>query len=449
MSNQVSRRNFLRLSTGAMASMAGMSRFGAMNALAQGAGYKALVCIFLNGGNDGHNTFIPRTGAEFNAYKAARGSLALPDQNTPVLDVTAVNGSLYGFNGGLQPIHPLWATKQLAVVANVGLLVQPTTRAQFLAKTVPVPTNLFSHSDQTQQMQSGSPTSSGGTGWGGRAADSVQALNSATQFPPAWSMAGPVLFGIGNIVQSASLVPGLGLTTAGMSVWPATAGAARKQGMQEVLTFDSGLAMVQAANKVRQDAVSLEAMLAGGAATPLATVFPGTTLGNQLKQVAQIIKLRTTNGIARQVFFCSLGGFDTHSSQSWAHWDLLRNVGDAMAAFYNATVEMGVAGDVTTFTESEFGRTLQPSGQGSDHGWGNHALLMGAAVKGGDLYGKFPAMALGGPDDAGSRGAMIPSTSLDQFGATLAKWFGVDPAALASVFPNLPNFAQTDVGFMS
>ncbi|MBM3734975.1 MAG: DUF1501 domain-containing protein [Acidobacteria bacterium] len=446
MSTTFSRRNFLRISAGA----AGLSRFGAMNALAQGSSYKALVCVFLYGGNDGHNTIVPKSATEYNAYKAIRGNLGLPDQNTPLLDVSAANGTPYGLNGGLLPVHPLWASKQLAAVANVGMLVQPTTRAQYLAGNVPVPSNLFSHSDQTLQMQSGVPSTGGGTGWAGRVADSIQTLNGAATFPPSVSTSGPVLFCTGNVVQSASLFPGFDLTPAGMSVWPESAATARKQGLQAVLTFDSGLAMVQAANKVRQDAMSLNALLkSAGTTNPVSTPFPGTDIGLQLKQVAQIIALRNQVGMSRQVFFCSLGGFDTHGSQSWQHWFLLRSLADAMSAFYNSTVEMGVAGQVTTFTESEFGRTLQPSGQGSDHGWGNHLFVMGGAVKGGDVYGAFPAPALGGPDDANNRGVLIPTTSLDQYGATLAKWFGLDDAALNTVFPNLANFGVKNIGFMA
>jgi uncharacterized protein (DUF1501 family) len=213
--------------------------------------------------------------------------------------------------------------------------------------------------------------------------------------------------------------------------------------------MDSGLALIQAANKVRQDAVTLNSLLGGAGAATVSTAFPGTSIGQQLLQVAKIIKLRPTTGMARQVFFCAVDGFDTHSGQSWQQMDLLRQVADGMAAFYNATVELGVADSVTTFTESDFGRTLQPSGSGTDHGWGSHHLVMGGAVRGGTVYGSFPFPALGGPDDAGTRGALIPSTSLDQYGATLAKWFGVGAAQMATVFPNLGYFATADLGFMA
>jgi uncharacterized protein (DUF1501 family) len=450
MNNQnTSRRNFLRIG-GAFATAAGFSRFGLMNAFAQGAAnYKALVCVFLFGGNDSHNMVVPQTQAAFNAYKSIRGSLALPDGNAKLLSVSAKNGTPYALNDGLTSIFPLWAQQNLAVVANVGMLVQPTSRPQYVTGTATVPTNLFSHADQQIAMQAGNPFGSGGTGWAGRIADQVQSMNGAASFPASISMSGSALFCAGNVVQSASLIPGFDLTLNGMSAWPASAAAAKLKALQEIITFDTGMALVQSANKVRQDAITLNGMLQGLAAgAPLVTQFPQTDIGLQLQQVAQIIRLRGSTGMSRQVFFCSLGGFDTHSGQSWQQWDLLKQISAAMMAFYNSTVEMGVAGQVTTFTESDFGRTLQPSGTGSDHGWGSHHLVMGGGVKGGDLYGTFPTLALGGPDDANTRGVLIPSTSVDQYGATMAKWFGVSPAAMPVVFPNLANFATQDLGFL-
>lgn len=427
-----------------------LPRFGWINALAQSAppDYKALVCVFLAGGNDGHNTVVPLTQSAFNAYKLARGSVALPDGNGALLPVETPDGTPYGLNPGLAAIHPLWAQGKMAVLANTGMLVQPVTRPQFLANTVPVPTNLFSHSDQIQQMQSGFPSTTGGTGWGGRAADVVQPLNGASTFPAAVSIAGPALFCTGGVVQSASLLPGFNLDLSGLQMWPQVAADARKAGVQQVLQFDSGLTLVQAANKVRKDALSLNALLTQSTAD-VATTFPGTTIGNQLKQVAKIIKLRGSTGMSRQVFLCSLGGFDTHGAQSWQHWDLLRQVSEALAAFYNSTVEMGIADRVTSFTLSDFGRSLQPSGSGTDHGWGNHHLIVGGAVQGGRMYGAFPTMALGGPDDSGSRGTLIPTTSTDQYGATLASWLGVPAAQLPTVFPNLGNFGSSNLGFLA
>jgi uncharacterized protein (DUF1501 family) len=419
------------------------------NAFAQNTppDYKALVCVFLSGGNDAHNMVVPLTQSEYNAYKAARGTLALPDSNGPLIPVVTPENVPFGLNPGLQAIAPFWDSGQLAILANVGMLVQPVTRAQYLASAVPVPTNLFSHADQIQQMQSGIPSTSGGTGWGARAADVVQNLNGTSSFPTAVSISGPALFCNGKIVQAASLYPGFNLDMDGMSMWPQAAADARKLGVQQVLQFDSGMELIQAANHMRQDAMSLNAMLTGQSAN-LATVFPSSTLADQLQQVAKIIKLRTTTGMSRQVFFCSLGGFDTHGSQSWQQWDLLNDMSQALAAFYHATEELGVADRVTSFTLSDFGRTLQPSGSGSDHGWGSHHLIMGAGVQGGRIYGTFPSMALGGPDDSGSRGALIPSSSTEQYGSTLARWFGVPDASLPAVFPNIANFGTADLGFM-
>lgn len=446
-----SRRSLLRIFSGAASAMA-VARLGGMSALAQAASdYRALVCVFLFGGNDSHNMIVPQEPAHYNAYRAIRRGLALPDGNAQLLPIVARASSVpYAFNSGLAAIHPLWSTGQLAVVANVGMLAAPTTRGAYLARSVPLPTNLFSHSDQVIQKHAGDPNGSRGTGWTGRIADAVHPLNGLSRFPAAVSVNGQTLMTVGNVVQGASLTPGFDLTANGLGAWPAAAQAARVQALQEILSFDNGLALVQAANQVRNDAVDLNRILrSAGTAAPLTTTFPGTSLGRQMQQIANIIRLRGTTGMRRQVFFASLGGFDTHANQGWAHWDLLRQVSEAMRALYDATVEMGVANEVTTFTETDFGRTLESNGSGSDHGWGGHQLVLGGAVRGGDVYGTFPTLALAGPDDANSRGVLIPSTALDQYGATIARWFGVGEQALPQIFPNLARFAGTNLGFMA
>ena len=425
------------------------------------------------GGNDGNNMIVPAPGtSEYNNYKAIRGSIALPDPNATLqgMGVTTKKNVPYALNDGLKLILPFWASGQLAVVANVGLLVQPTTQAQYQATitggpAVPLPTNLFSHADQQVQMQAGIPSSSASTGWAGRVADAVAAQNAgATSFPPSVSVSGPALFSKGNIVQSASLIPGFNMQLNGFTTWQPQVGQTRQAQYQSLLTFNSGLTMIQAADKVRQDAINLSALLASlPPSAPFTRPFPTTTIGQQLLQVAQIMQLQPQIGLKRQIFFCSLTGFDTHSGQSWQQFSLLGQVADAMLSLYGATEDLGIPSQVTTFTESEFGRTLQPSGSGCDHGWGNHHLVLGGAVQGGDMYGRYPEMALGGPDDCLSssnpstpaRGAWLPSTSIDQFAATLGKWFGVDmtnPAVTATAFPNLASFVSqglpADLGFM-
>jgi uncharacterized protein (DUF1501 family) len=410
--------------------------------------YRALVCVFLAGGCDGHNVLVPQATAAYAAYKSIRGGLALPDQSAGLLPITTPEGMPYALNSGLQTIHPLWAQGKLAAIANVGPLLAPTTRTQIQAGTATLPANLFSHSDQMQQTQAGSG-SGGGTGWGGRTADALIARNGSSRFPAAVSMSGGALFTHGAQVPNASLIPGFNLDVSGMNTWPASATTARSQALNEILALDGGVRLIQGANQVRRDALSLGALLRTSGAGTVNTVFPGTDLGRQLQQVARVIALRNSVGVKRQVFFVQLGGFDTHSGQSWQQWDLLRQLGDAIGAFYSATVELGVSQLVTSFTQSEFGRSLQPSGSGTDHGWGNHHLILGGAVKGGQVYGRFPYPALGGADDAGSRGALIPSTSLEQFGATLGRWFGLDAAAVATAFPLITAFSPQDLGFMS
>lgn len=464
--NTFSRRHLLK----GISSAAVLSQLRMMNSIAQAAtttasDYKALVCILLAGGNDGHNTVVPLTQSDYNAYKTARGGLALPDSNGPLLQVQTANGTPYGLNPGLTHIHPLWSAGKLAVLANVGMLNEPVTRAQYLntLSGVSLPTNLFSHSDQVQQWQSGIGSTSGGTGWGGRALDALNSMNGTSLFPASVSLAGPSLYCTGSTIRSSSLFPGFDLDMAGMNLWPASATAARYQGVQNVITFDSGLKLVQAANKSRKDAMDLNALLVGNTAQ-VTSPFPSTTIGDQLKQVAKIIKLRTVTGMSRQVFFCTLGGFDTHAGQSWQHWNLLYDLSEAMKAFYDATANengLQLPDKITTFTISDFGRTLQSNGGGCDHGWGSHHLIMGGAVNGGTMFGTFPTLVLGGDDDSGSRGAMIPTTSHAQYGATLAQWFGVsdvpDPSdpmgrsPLDIVFPALTqgNFVVRDLGFLS
>lgn len=443
---EISRRHFMQLGL-SLGAFAALGRLNIARAAATAGDYKALVCIFLFGGNDGHNTLVPMDSTGYNNYKNARGVLTLPPAQ--LLPITDSQNMPYGLHYGLPELQGLYNQGKLALIANTGMLVQPTTRQQFLAPNPTVPTNLFSHADQVVQMQTGFPNASSGTGWGGRTADLMTQINAGASFPTSISMSGQALFCAGNLIQAAALQPNNYMDQYAMTFYPQSAADARAQGQQEISTTPTGNQMVDAANKVMADALTLNPMLKNAAnATPFSTVFPSNPLGDQLKAVAHMIALRNQLNVGRQVFFCSLSGFDLHSGESWNHWNLLTQVSQAMAAFYSATVEMQVASSVTSFTLSDFGRTLQPGGTGSDHGWGSHYFILGGAVKGGNVYGTFPQLILSGPDDANTRGVLIPTTSISQYGSTLAKWFGATDAELDLLFPTLGNFAVRDVGFM-
>ena len=227
---------------------------------------------------------------------------------------------------------------------------------------------------------------------------------------------------------------------------------ARNSSLQEMLSFDSGVVLLQSANTVLRDAIRVAQLVEDATRnTPaLVSQFPGTGLGQQLAEVAKIIQARTALGMRRQIFFVTHGGFDTHNGQLGSHANLLTQLAQGMGAFHNAMGELGVQDSVVTFTESEFSRTFQPNnGAGTDHAWGGHCLVLGGGVKGGNTYGRFPVLALGGDDDSGNRGNWIPSVSLDQYGASIAQWFGVPANELTQVFPNLANFASPTVGFMN
>jgi uncharacterized protein (DUF1501 family) len=445
-----SRREFLQLG----ASFGMVAALGRLN-LSQAApvqDYKALVCVFMLGGNDGHNTVVPLAGPQYNAYVAARGGIALPVNQ--LLSINDPAQGAFGLHYGMPELQALYNQGQMAIVANVGVLVRPTSYHDFQTSNQ-LPTNLRSHADQVVLMQTGYPNAGGSTGWGGRSVDLMAANNAGTTFPVSISMSGTAIFCTGANVQSASLQPGNFLDQNAMTLWPASAAQARATAQQQIIAPNGGNQMIQAANNVMAGALYLNPLLKGTSGAPtFKTQFPQTSLGNQLFAIANLISLRAQLGVGRQVFFCSLGGFDTHGGQSYQQWDLLHQVSQAVSAFHSATVELGAASEVTTITLSDFGRTLQPSGTGSDHGWGNHHLVVGGAVNGGRIYGKFPLMTnyanfnSSNEDYADNRGVMLPNTSLSQYGATLAKWFGASDAQLDGLFPTLPNFPTRDLGFM-
>lgn len=461
-----------------------LQQFGLVNVLAQkgdGGGpqggpavadpdYKALVCIFMFGGNDSNNTVVPigtntvLPNTNYSDYSTVRAALAIPEASLlPVLPSTAPHaGITFGLNPGLSALMPAWNAGDLAVVCNVGTLYQPITRAQYLANSVPRPEFLFSHEDQEKQWQSSivrNTLLSAPTGWGGRLADNTTSLNPpGAEFPMIVSTGGVQLYTTG--VTSRSLVASAGLSgfTSPRSSDP------RYVAMQDLMTMDRSATLIDAASDTMQRAIlsTDELNIALNDTQTVTRVFPNTGIGNQLRNVARTIargagcgtQPRLFGGLKRQIFFCSIGGFDAHTNQIASHNSLLPQLGAAMAAFYNATVDLGIQSQATAFTLSDFGRTLRPTDTGTDHAWGGHHFVLGGAVNGGTFYGLYPRLVTGagngnGSDDTGNEGRWIPTTSVDQYGATLATWFGLPGAGLTTVFPNIGQFSTQNLGFLS
>jgi uncharacterized protein (DUF1501 family) len=407
------------------------------------ADYKALVCVFLPGGNDGDNTIVAREASRVKAYNAIRGSSGLALSGANLMSTRASGDQAFAFNAQLSALDNLYGQGKVAVVLNTGNLAKPLTKAEYQAGAA-VPGELFSHPDQQVQAHAGLAAASA-TGWGGRLLD---ALGTGRPLD-AIAIGSAGMFVQGNI-HASNLVPETGdLVLNGFNFWPQKEADQRMDALKKILANDSGHRVANAANKALSDGMALAKLLKTAATEPLAASFPGTSLGNQLKVAAQLIAYNAKQGPGRQVFYASLPGFDTHGSQAWAHADLLGKLSAALSAFQTAITAAGLDKQVTLFTASEFGRTFSPNSSGTDHGWGSHSVVMGGAVKGG-VYGQFPAFVLGGPDDATTRGTWIPTIGHQQIGATLGKWFGADAAALnTTVFPGeLKNFSTPDLGFM-
>ena len=423
---------------------------GAGIAAAQSApDYKALVCVFLYGGADGNHLVVPLDSAAYAQYSAVRpASSGVNLTQAELLPIQPSNtGAAYGLHPELSELHPLFAQKKLAVLANTGPLNEPTDKASYLSKR---PDNLFSHSDQQNQWQSAVSSGPSRSGWGGRIADQMSASNGA--FPVMTSIAGTSLFISGNSSSPLALPGSGGLSLAGFN--STAASSARLAAVQAIIAADRDNAYVKAAGDISAQALSLSGLVnpiltaTNSAAQPF---FAGQTssISQQLLQVAKLIEARAQTGARRQVFFVSLGGFDTHANQPTVLGNLIGQLAPAVRSFYDATVAMGVANQVTTFTLSDFGRTFQPnSAAGTDHAWGNHHFILWGAVRGGEMFGRFPTLLRAGPDDADTAGRWIPTTSVDQYGATLARWFGLNDAALATVFPSLARFPSSNLGFM-
>lgn len=464
---RISRRTFLGQSacaglglTGALSTIGTLRLFNA--ALADGGlpmnnDFKALVCLFLYGGNDSNNTLVPRDLSAYQAYARDRGILALPREDLLPLNYAGDDGREFGFHPAMAPLQTLFNNGAMSVVCNVGTLVAPITKAEYLSGGAAVPPHLFSHNDQQVQWQTSVPDSSRKTGWGGRLADLLQGLNQGSDISMNISIAGSNFFQVGEEVLQYHVTPagsiGLSQSDAPWSPIPEM-----YQASGQMLQRSFGHLFEQEYAAIMKRAVANDTLLKSVLATvpehtdlfPLSTL-PGGGLNRvaaQLRMILRLIEARSSLGMRRQIFFASLGGFDTHDAQLEDHHDLLAELSNAIADFHNATAVLQRDQDVTLFTASDFNRTYNSNGKGSDHAWGGHHFVVGGAVNGGHLYGRMPVLENGGPDDTGSRGSWIPNISTDEMSATLARWFGVPESSLYRVLPNIGRFENPNLGFM-
>ena len=455
----VSRRAFL--SRASALSIAGAATPFVLNlaaigeaAAATASDYKALVCVFLFGGNDYANTLAPYDNATFATYAAQRTGLNYSQAAlAPTLlnpSVALAGGAQYALAPELGKLLPLFNAGKMAVMLNVGTLIQPTTKAQYTAKSVALPPKLLSHNDQQSFWQALNPEGAT-SGWGGRIGDQLQAGNGTATLTCINASANAV-FLTGQAAVQYSVTPSgpVALNARNSLNGSATAAALLQNLMNGSVggshQFETALAGVGGRALSLYNQVS-SALAAAPATT---TAFPAaadtqSSLGAQLALVAKMISVSSQLGAKRQVFFVSTGRFDTHDGLDTLHPLLLTNLADALRAFYDTTVELGVASQVTTFTASDFGRALTSNNDGTDHGWGSMHFALGGAVNGGRYYGINPVLANNGPDDIG-QGRLIPTMSVDQYAATMASWFGVSAGNLATVLPNIGNFAGSPLG---
>jgi uncharacterized protein (DUF1501 family) len=433
---------------------------------AHAADYKALVCVFLYGGNDGLNTIVPTDAARHAQYGAVRGALAIPRER-----LVALPGTEFGLHPSLGALSAAAAAGQIAPVFNVGPLYAPLTKAQYRSTPNGAtlrPDGLFSHSDQQVLWETATTHSQERSGWGGRASAALGTVN------PVISVGGNARFGL-TTLQSPLVLPGPGSTFGAYGLQPAdltwAPRAANKAAIDVMYSQAQDTVLADAYARMQRDAFAVSQRLGA-----LVKVEPGTSganpaidaafapitsggrvttaLGRQLYQVAKLIAGNATVGGDRQIFFAQAGGFDTHAGQvagsatDGEHARRLQEVGDALGAFYTAMRNLGLGQAVTTFTQSDFGRTFKPnSSNGTDHAWGNQHLVVGGAVQGSATYGSYPQLVLGGDDDVGTdaweqQGRWIPTTSVDQYAATLLGWFGASDAQLDTTLPNLRNFGN-------
>lgn len=464
MTTNASRRAFLQRAS--VLSIAGAATPWALNLAAIGqaaastaADYKALVCVFLYGGNDYGNTVIPYDTSNYSLYNAARPNLAYArsalDASVLVPTTALADSRQYALAPELAPLLPIFSAGKMGVLLNIGTLIQPTSKAQYTAQSVPLPPKLFSHNDQQSVWQSSSPEGAT-SGWGGRMGDLFVAGGDTGNGNATFtciSVAGNAVFLSGHQAVQYQVSTSGSVALSALNT-PMFGSASCSAALQAMVTAPRTQLFEAEHTRVMKRSIDanqvLSAALAGGPA--INTPFPaGNGLADQLKMVARMIASADALTAKRQVFFVSMGGFDTHDGLVATHPGLLSAVSGAVSAFYAATVELGVADRVTTFTASDFGRTLNGNNDGSDHGWGSMHFVLGGAVRGGRYYGTPPVIASAGngPDDVG-QGRLLPTTSVDQFAATLGSWFGLSDATLLDVLPNLANYnaSTRNLGFV-
>jgi uncharacterized protein (DUF1501 family) len=452
------RRDFIRTAacaavgtTALTSSILDLKMIGAAAAATVPTDYKALVCIFLYGGNDGNNLLIPTDASTYSNYAAARSALTITQSQALPIQPLTNDGHTYGLHPSCPELQSLFNGGKCAIVANVGTLVAPITQAQFLSGGAAIPANLFSHNDQQVLWQTSIADKPSSTGWGGRCADLLVSANGNAQVSMSITLNGSNTFEIGNTTGQYAITP---LGTIGLY----NISSQTQQAINQIMAVPRTNLYENELQTITNRAIANNALVGGALATAptFATKFPNTTLGNQLAMIAKLIAVRGSLGHKRQIFFASVSGYDLHGGEgaaSGTHATLLQELSSCMNALYAATGELGVANSVTQFTASDFGRSLGFNGGGSDHGWGNHHLVLGGAVQGKKIYGTFPRLApltapgVFGPDDTGM-GRWIPTTSVEEYSATMAKWFGVSSTDMTTVFPNIGRFAHPDLGFM-
>jgi uncharacterized protein (DUF1501 family) len=456
MTTNASRRQFLRsasaLSVAGSATPWLLNLAGISAASAQSVSdYKALVCVFLYGGNDHSNMIVPLDNTNYQLYAQSRTNLALAQNSLLAIDTSAnpsMSGRQVGMRAEMAPLQALYNQGRLSVLANIGPMRVPTTMTQYRARSVPLPAGLFSHNDQQSTWQAGAAEGTR-VGYGGLLGDLFVSSNQYSNVT-ALSMAGTAVYLSGQQVAQLQLgnngAQGITSLAANANIYGTNAAVTP---LRTLVTGDRTHVLERDYNRItKRSAEAAAAINTALNAVTLTTVFPNTGLGNQLRNVARMVAAGPVLGTRRQIFHVGIGGFDQHSGLIGGHGPLWQQISQAMAAFYAATVELGVANNVTAFTASDFGRTLDSNGQGSDHGWGAHHVVAGGAVRGGTMIGTWPDTVLRGPNDVG-RGNLLPTTSVHQLMGSLATWFGVPAARMNEVVPGASNWSDLNLGLFS